>query len=103
PRGRLRLLRTAGGSRRSGAADTIVAIILALIAGAINAGGRLAIGQCTSHMTGIVSAIADNLALGLIGVAGAGLVALLAFTAGAGCSAILINRGRRNARTRQYG
>ncbi len=80
----------------------IVAIILAFIAGAINAGGLLAIGQYTSHMTGIVSAIADNLALGLIGVAGAGLVALLAFTAGAGCSAILINWGRRNARTRQY-
>src|SRR5690606_19096532 len=60
------------------------------------------IGQYTSHMTGIVSAIADHMALGFFGLAGVGLIALLAFTAGAGCSAMLINWGRRNARTRQY-
>jgi uncharacterized membrane protein YoaK (UPF0700 family) len=80
----------------------VVAVILAFIAGAINAGGLLAIGQYTSHITGIVSAIADHLALGFFGLAGVGVVALLAFTAGAGCSAMLINWGRRNARTRQY-
>ncbi|WP_332687537.1 YoaK family protein [Devosia sp.] len=82
--------------------DTILGVVLAFIAGAINAGGLLAIGQYTSHMTGIVSAVADNLALGLFGVVGAGIIALIAFTAGAGCSAVLINWGRRNARTRQY-
>jgi uncharacterized membrane protein YoaK (UPF0700 family) len=96
------LLRTAVAHRRSGAADMVVAVILAFIAGAINAGGLLAIGQYTSHITGIVSAIADHLALGFFGLAGVGVVALLAFTAGAGCSAMLINWGRRNARTRQY-
>jgi len=34
---------------------------LAFIAGAANAGGFLAVGQYTSHMSGIVSALADNL------------------------------------------
>lgn len=82
--------------------DTLLGIVLAFIAGAINAGGFLAIGQYTSHMTGIVSSIADNLALGLFGFVGVGIVALIAFVGGAACSAILINWGRRNARTRQY-
>ena len=82
--------------------DALLGIVLAFIAGATNAGGFLAIGQYTSHMTGIVSAIADNLALGLFGAVGVGAVALIAFVAGAACSAILINWGRRNDRTRQY-
>lgn len=101
-RSRMQFLRTAVAHRRSGVTDTILGVVLAFVAGAINAGGFLAIGQYTSHMTGIVSSIADNLALGLFGIVGAGIVALVAFTAGAGCSAVLINWGRRNARTRQY-
>lgn len=95
-------MRTAVAHRRSGASDAILGIVLAFIAGAINAGGFLAIGQYTSHMTGIVSAIADNLALGLFALVGVGFVAIAAFTAGAGCSALLINWGRRNVRTKQY-
>ena len=101
-RSRLSLLRTTVAHRRSGVTDLILATVLAFVAGGINAGGLLAIGQYTSHMTGIVSAIADNLVLGVFGAVGAGVVALLAFTAGAACSAILINWGRRNSRTRQY-
>jgi len=68
---------------------------LAIVAGAANAGGFLAVGQYTSHMTGIVSSMADNLALGEIGLAAAGLSALVAFLLGAATSAILINWGRR--------
>lgn len=101
-RSRLQFLRTAVAHRRSGVTDTLLGLVLAFIAGAINAGGFLAIGQYTSHMTGIVSAIADNLAMGLFGIVGIGAVALVAFTAGAGCSAMLINWGRRNARASQY-
>jgi uncharacterized membrane protein YoaK (UPF0700 family) len=37
---------------------------LAFVAGAVNAGGFFAVGQYTSHMSGIVSALADNLVLG---------------------------------------
>ena len=45
---------------------------LAFVAGAANAGGFLAVGQYTSHMSGIVSSMADNMALGELGLAGAG-------------------------------
>ncbi len=56
---------------------------LAFVAGAANAGGFLAVGQYTSHMTGVVSAVADDIALGQWMLALAGLCALLTFVAGA--------------------
>jgi len=87
--------RKAVAAERSSEADAQLGLVLTFVAGAINAGGFLAVGQYTSHMSGILSAMADNLALGALGLSGAGLLALLAFTAGAACSAILINWGRR--------
>ena len=102
-RGRLpKLLRAATAHRRSNAADTILAAVLTFVAGAVNAGGFLAIGQYTSHMTGVVSSIADHLVLGTYGLVGAGIVSLIAFMAGAATSAVLINWGRRNTRRKQY-
>lgn len=75
-------------------------MVLAFVAGAANAGGFLAVGQYTSHMSGIFSALADNLVLGAFGLVLAGLAGLLAFVTGAACSAILINWSRRrNQRT----
>jgi len=52
------------GRRRSADANRHLGLVLAFIAGAINAGGFLAVQQYTSHMTGIVSSMADNLVLG---------------------------------------
>lgn len=52
------------GRRRTAKADRQLGFGLAFVAGAINAGGFLTVQQYTSHMTGIVSAMADNLALG---------------------------------------
>lgn len=75
---------------------------LAFVAGAANAGGFLAVGQYTSHMSGIVSSLADNLALGDISVVVAGLSSLLSFLVGAATSAILINWGRRRHMHSQY-
>ncbi|GAB7541934.1 hypothetical protein CS8_015970 [Cupriavidus sp. 8B] len=72
------------------------------MAGATNAGGFLAVQQYTSHMSGIVSAMADNLALGSVGLILDGLGALLSFLAGAACSAILINWGRRERLHSEY-
>ncbi len=88
--------------RRSEDGDRNLALALAFIAGAINAGGFFAIGHYTSHMSGIVSAMADFAALGAWVLVGAGLVALVSFTVGAAASAWLINWGRRNDRRRQY-
>jgi uncharacterized membrane protein YoaK (UPF0700 family) len=75
---------------------------LAFIAGAANAGGFLAVGQYTSHMSGIVSALADNLALGNLGLAVGGFSSLAAFLAGAATSAIMINWGRRRHAQSEY-
>ena len=69
--------------------------LLAFVAGAINAGGFLAVRQYTSHMTGIVSAIADDVVLGNILLASAGLASLLAFISGAATTTILVNWARR--------
>src|SRR5215203_4463098 len=89
-------------AERSGAADTQLGMVLTFVAGATNAGGFLAIGQYTSHMSGIFSAMADHLALGAIGLVLVGLGGLLAFMAGAACSAMLINWGRRSGRGSRY-
>ena len=75
---------------------------LAFIAGAANAGGFLAVGQYTSHMSGIVSALADNLAISDFGLVIAGLSSLAAFTTGAATSAIMINWGRRRRAPSEY-
>lgn len=75
---------------------------LAFVAGAANAGGFLAVGQYTSHMSGIVSSLADNLVLGDTNVVVAGLSSLLSFLVGAATSAILINWGRRKRLHSQY-
>ncbi|MBC7598644.1 MAG: DUF1275 domain-containing protein [Polaromonas sp.] len=76
--------------------------ILAFVAGAINAGGFLAVQRYTSHMTGIVSAIADDLIVGSIALALAGLVSLLAFIAGAITTTLLISWARRQGLRSKY-
>lgn len=68
---------------------------LAFIAGAINAAGFLAIGRYTSHMSGIISALGDDLVLGNLIAVLAGLTLLASFIAGAATTAILINWGHR--------
>ncbi|HJW12305.1 MAG TPA: YoaK family protein [Albitalea sp.] len=69
--------------------------LLAFVAGAVNAGGFLAVQRYTSHMSGVVSGIADDLVLGQLALAAAGASALLAFVAGAMSTAVLINWARR--------
>ena len=70
--------------------------------GAANAGGFIAVQQYTSHMTGIVSAMADNLALRATDLALAGFGALLSFVLGAMCSTLMINFSRRRRLHSQY-
>jgi uncharacterized membrane protein YoaK (UPF0700 family) len=95
-------LRRLTGKDRSAKANRHLALFLAFIAGATNAGGFLAVHQYTSHMTGIVSAMADNLALGEVGLLLTGLGALLSFLLGAACTAILVNWGRRREFHSEY-
>jgi uncharacterized membrane protein YoaK (UPF0700 family) len=81
--------------QRSPEANLRLGLVLTFVAGATNAGGFLAVGRYTSHMTGIVSSVADDLVLGNLILALAGMVCLMAFMAGAMCTAILVNWGLR--------
>ena len=89
--------------QRTPQADLKLGTVLAFVAGATNAGGFLAVGQYTSHMTGMVSAMADNLVLGELALAGAALAALLAFLIGAMSTAWLVNWGIRRELRSAYG
>lgn len=81
--------------QRSPEANLRLGWVLSFVAGAANAGGFLAVGQYTSHMTGIVSSVADDVVLGHFGLAAAGLTCLMAFVLGAMCTAIMVNWGLR--------
>ncbi|QBR03623.1 YoaK family protein [Paraburkholderia pallida] len=90
-------LRSFTSIQRTEKANFRLGRVLALIAGATNAGGFLAVGQYTSHMSGIVSSFADNVALGDLGLALSAISSVIAFVSGAATSAILINWGRRRS------
>jgi uncharacterized membrane protein YoaK (UPF0700 family) len=76
--------------------------ILAFTAGALNAAGFLAVQRYTSHMTGVVSSMADDLVLGNYDLALAGLAALVSFVAGAMTTALLTNWARRRHMHSEY-
>jgi len=90
------------GRDRTVLANQHLGCVLTFVAGAANAGGFLAVRQYTSHMTGIVSAVADDLVLGDLNLALDGLGALLCFVFGAACSAVMINFARRRELRSEY-
>lgn len=81
---------------RTGTHNRRLGLLLAFNAGAINAGGFLVVRLYTSHMTGFVSTVADNLVLGNTVLVLGALGALLAFVCGAALTAILVNWARRH-------
>ena len=83
-------------TRRSPRTNYQLGAYLAFVAGAVNAGGFMAIGQYTSHMTGIVSSIGDHFALASILPVLGGLSMLMSFVLGAVVSTVLVNWGRRH-------
>lgn len=88
--------------RRSSGSDLILATFLAMIAGAANAGGFFALGQYTSHMTGYLSQLADNIAILQVKAMFVSVLAISAFITGAAFSTILINWARSHAGRQQY-
>ncbi|MES2101042.1 MAG: YoaK family protein [Pseudomonadota bacterium] len=70
--------------------------MLAFVAGATNAGGFLAVGQYTSHMTGIVSGMADHMVLGDATLVLIAFASLTSFLLGAMTTAVLVNWGLRH-------
>ncbi len=87
-------LRTLTAPDRNRRANVHLGLLLAFVAGATNAGGFLAVQEYTSHMTGVVSSMADTLALGQVVAAIDWLGSLVSFVLGAATSAILINWAR---------
>lgn len=95
-------VRSLTGRERSAAGNRQLGFTLAFVAGATNAGGYLAVRQYTSHMTGIVSAMADNLVLGGYDTVLSGVGGLLAFLLGAACTAVLVNYARQRELQSEY-
>ncbi|MBP9712966.1 MAG: DUF1275 domain-containing protein [Sterolibacterium sp.] len=98
----IQYLRRLTGKHRSPDANRHLGFMLAFVAGAINAGGFLAIHQYTSNMTGHVSSMADDIALERYALALTGLGVLLSFMAGAACCAIMVNYARRRHLHSEY-
>ncbi|WP_322895944.1 MULTISPECIES: YoaK family protein [unclassified Yoonia] len=90
------------GASRTESGNRNLGYLLAFVAGAINAGGFLAVQQYTSHMTGIVSEMADLIALGHYRIALFGLLCLATFVSGAAVTALLVNYARSRQLQSEY-
>ena len=95
-------LRIWAGLERTAENNLRLGIILSFVAGATNAGGFLAVGLYTSHMTGVLSSIADNLVLGNFLLTLGALASIASFLAGAMTTAWLINWGLRRQMNSAY-
>ena len=92
----VRRFRHLTGQHRTSTTNRRLGLLLAFNAGAVNAGGFLVVRLYTSHMTGFVSMLADNLVLGNTVLVLGAIGALLAFISGAAVTAILVNWARQH-------
>ncbi len=90
------------GALRSETLNRQLAWAMAFVAGAVNAGGFLAVSHYTSHMTGVVSSMADELAGGDFATALAALAMMLSFMGGAFVCTTLISFGQRHRMRSRY-
>ena len=90
------------GALRSENLNRQLAWAMAFVAGAVNAGGFLAVGHYTSHVTGVASSLADELADGDLTTALAALAMMLSFLAGAFVCTTLISFGQRRRMRSRY-
>lgn len=92
----LRYLAKLTSPKRTAQSNLHLGVALACVAGALNAGGFLAVGEYTSHMTGMLSTAADDLILGKGIAALAALLMLLSFISGSATTALMVNFAKRN-------
>ena len=90
----MRRLRHLTDAHRTRSTNRALGYLMAFNAGAINAGGFLVLRMYTSHMTGFMSMLADNLVSGEVTLVLAAVGALLAFISGAAVSAMLVSWAR---------
>lgn len=93
---------TKEGDARTASMNRQLAWSMAFVAGAVNAGGFLAVGRYTSHMTGVVSSLADDTALGDFATALSFLAMMLCFMGGAALSTVLVAYGKRHRMRSRY-
>ena len=87
---------------RSKRSNLHIGILLTVVAGALNAGGFLAVGQYTSHMTGMVSMFADQIVLMNFALASVAVISWLAFFLGAAVTAVIVNYKLRSGSQHAY-
>ncbi len=90
------------GKKRSPASNWQLGILLALIAGYINAGGFVIVHQFTSHVTGILSSAAFDTGHGKFMLAVSVFSYLICFISGAMCTTVMVLIARRYAIHAQY-
>lgn len=90
------------GRQRTLKANRELGFALAFVAGAINAGGFLAVHQYTSHVTGMVSSVADNLALGHFDLVLDALAGVAAFLFGSVVCTVMVMFARHRRLASEY-
>ncbi len=90
------------GPERTDRANRHLAYFLALLAGVLNSVGFVAVAQYTSHMTGVIAHLADDLVLHGVRALGIGATALASFVVGAAACALLFNWARRRDLAGRY-
>ncbi|NTU45509.1 MAG: DUF1275 domain-containing protein [Chlorobiaceae bacterium] len=91
----IKYARRLSGRKRSTETNRHLGFALAFVAGATNAGAYLAVKLYTSHMTGMVSSMADNIVLGNRDLALGAFGGVSSFLAGAATTAVMVNFARR--------
>jgi uncharacterized membrane protein YoaK (UPF0700 family) len=78
----------------------VLALVLPFIAGAVNASGLFIVGTYTSHVSGSVARVGDELAQGHLGAALSAGLLVFSFFCGAACATALVERAARMQRAR---
>lgn len=92
----VRVARLAASHHRTQETDRLLGILLAAIAGSLNAGGFILLSDYTSHMTGHLSQLSGGMVVRNVIVIIDSLSAVACFTLGAALSAALIAWGQAN-------
>lgn len=88
------------GPARTFRQNVTLAVLLASVAGAVNAVGFFVLGAHTSHMSGTMAALGESLGTGDLDFAKTATRWALAFVAGATAASLLVELGRRLRRGR---
>ncbi|MBT9332250.1 YoaK family protein [Paracidobacterium acidisoli] len=95
-------LRRLTGRERSEKANRHLAFYLAFVAGATDAGGFFAIGHYSSHMSGVISSLSSDLALGRRWLLLIGGVSVLSFFLGSFFTTLFVRWARRRELECEY-